>query len=456
MKNLVVVHLESVSNELMTRFEKSLTFIRDIQNKSKSYSSFVSVATSTMMVKASFFTGSDDFFDKYTDFNFKDYLKNKQNNHLFELLKNKGLVTSHFVYPDCWIVDKERTNRWGIWNESAGDIEYFSSRESYYESLKKSCSAEAPWAIYLHPLLSHLAYSDEQKSKAENSWEYLAFGFDFLDKMVENLYHHLEKTGQLEETIWVFYGDHGDALFTKSFNGGMCHGSEPYLPMVSCPLFIYNSAYGIAETCDDLITTSDCKSIILNELGIDTLLPRQRDVVFSQNQFINQFPGVMLNKAFMAYNGKYLLMVSYLGLEMYDCRVDPENNNNLLSFFKMTPDGTLGKNQNLFDNAHPHFKRIYGKKYIAELSSNFIVLKGQLKEWICCKENSVADVLVAAFPDRNFSKIRKRKYYWRYSATCLESWVRDWKGNALLRLGFILGRISNFLSIKMKQFCRRC
>jgi hypothetical protein len=185
----------------------------------------------------------------------------------------------------------------------------------------------------------------------------------------------------------------------------------------------------MSEVCSDLVSSADCKAIILAEMGLAAQYPEKHGVVFSQNHFIHQSLSVSLNKAFAVYDGRYLLMVSRLGLEMYDCRVDRGNYNNLLSFFRIAHNGMLeASNRRRFRAAHPHFKQLYSDDYRSEITEVFHSLRFRLMHWLRDKEASVGIQLKHPFDYRVFVKLRSRTYYWHYPAPCgvcvRELWMR--------------------------------
>lgn len=411
--NLVVVHLESLSNVLFDEYASSLPKIAAMRERGWNCSNFISTATSTAMVKASFFFGEDCPQDHFRNFDDPNCIDRSNHSHLFGILRNQGYQTTRLVYPECWTVDQERVITWGIWTQDDGMAKYIPDRDQYFADMISACPQELDWAVYLHPLIAHVAYTDEIKGKATTPAEYIDLGYRFMDEMVSRLHDHLDQTGQLERTLWVFFGDHGDAFYTRSFNSGMCHGSEPYLPMVQCPYFIVGPNIPVEKT-SKLFTAADCKKTILHLLDIEEGFPVGRAIAFSQNQFMNQSPGRVLNKAFMAYDGQYLLIVSSLGLEMYDCRFDRENHNNILSFFSLRQSKELKFKKAILNTAHPHFKKLFTEIYRKEISDHFISLRRSLIEWISMKEARLGKDLREPFPRRYFRRIRRRSYYWRY------------------------------------------
>lgn len=409
-KNLVVVHLESLSVVLFQKYISSLPFINSIYYQSVRYNNFISSATSTMMAMSSFFYGKDDAMDHFEGYHSKKEIKN-QNQHLFYELKSNGYTCSRFVFPKWGDVDEKRVKDWGVWTPEIGLTSDYSSDSDFVESIRNAMNDSNPWALYIHPLISHVVFKSPEKNKAKNAEELYANGFRIFDSIIEQLYTHIEQIGKSENTLWLFYGDHGDCFLSHSFNGGFFHGTEPYAPMVHCPMFFCGNR---KDVNNELVSTIDCKQIIKNQLGLSSKNAETHGVVFSQNFFMNQPFRTILNKAFVAFNGRYILMVSYLGLELYDCIFDPHNQNNLLSLFSINNKGELKKKPLIFEKATSHFKCLYNDSYIGEIVENFGMLHPQLYKWIEGKETNLGKMLKVKFPRGAFYKIRKRKFYWIY------------------------------------------
>jgi len=412
-KNLIVFHLESLSNEILEEFKDVLGFIRNIHERSERYNNYISSATSTVMVTSTFFSGSSNCLDHLNSFSPESNVCPE--NHLVDIACEAGYSCTRLTYPSIPPKDKERLAKWGVWTEKHGDCLYYEDEQAFLSSIKDYCNRDSPWLLNIFPDISNIAYCDfNTEEKITDIKGRLSHGYATLDRIVRDVYCYLETTKLLENTLLVFYGDHGDDLFTHSFNSGMCHGTDPYYEMVHCPFFLFDVSAN-KENIDryELITTEDCKNIIFSKLGMVTTT-YQHDYVFSQNLFANQAQSLVMCKSFMVFDGEYILLVSRFGLEMYDCRIDASNHNNLLSFFTLTNDGTLNINNVLFSRAYPHFNKCYTELYLQEIQNRFRKLQPALIDWVDNKYSLIVNKK-NCFNKKYFFKIRKRIYYWKYS-----------------------------------------
>lgn len=406
MDNIIIIQLESISESIFSQFKNSMPFLYDIRKKSINFSNFIVSATSTHMSQASFFYGTDTELDHISDFySITDKIKNPKN-HLFYKLDELGYKTFGIGLTKPSEHENNIFHSRKIWiEEISGKFNYYSSLKYCLNGFDKISQNTTPFAVIVHPLISHLAYSDTKKNMTVSAFDRLSYGFKIVDDLCRGIFNLAEKNGIIENTKFIFWGDHGDDFLTKSFNNGMCHSIEPFNNIIHTPLFIYNKKISSKEN-DKLVGLCDCKNIILEKkFNIN-------NVVFSQNLFFNQKPSLILNKSFAAVNTKYMLIVSGLGLEMYDRRLDPECNNNLLSFYKLLDSSIVFKTR--FNITHRHFKMLLNKDNIDEIKFYFSFLRMNLIKHLKVKKQLVGNKMKYKFSLANFSKIRKRQYYWRY------------------------------------------
>ena len=88
MKNLLVLHLESITRQRLDAFASSFPNTRRLMGQARAYDRFFSSATSTLMVVSYLFHGNDFEFDAATAF---EGMRPAANNpHLFSLLQERG------------------------------------------------------------------------------------------------------------------------------------------------------------------------------------------------------------------------------------------------------------------------------------------------------------------------------------------------------------------------------
>jgi len=409
-KNLIVVHLESFSNSLYHKYAENIPYLQGLLENSECYEQFVSSATSTMMVMASLLYGTDAAMDRFDGYGFSGCIENQKKPHLFEYLKTEGYRCGRFVYPDWGTVDEKRIDSWGLWDRNIGQSSGTDDIGVFLSDAERFIGGDAPFAMYVHPLISHAVFLDAEKKEAKDPFAYYSAGFHAFDSIVKRLHASIEECGKGLDTLWLFVGDHGDSFVDQSFNGGFFHGTEPYFPMINCPMFFVGAGVKPCQNTN-VISTDDCYTLVLDKLNLSKRSLPLREYAFSQNFFANQEYRSILNKSYSVYDGRFLLMVSYLGLELYDCKFDAENRNNLLSFFSLKREG-LTKKKLLFSKAHRHFTSAFTAKYFDIVIERFFCLKRVLEKHVRDKEADACAKKYAKVPTASFAKIRKRKFYW--------------------------------------------
>ncbi|MBT3279315.1 MAG: sulfatase-like hydrolase/transferase [Phycisphaerales bacterium] len=416
--NLVLFHLESLSTLLFDQFGESLPCIRALSEQSLWFTNAYAAATSTHMSQASVLYGSDHQLDHIRTYDQTNVRVMDPDKHLFTKLESEGYSVLGIGYPDVYKKDDDLFHDRKIWNEErCGRLSY----ENQYETFEKKTEAflrdaaqrDQNFALYVHPLISHLSYKDESKLQTALSHDRMKYGYVTMDTMFAFVMATLESLGLDDSTAIVLFGDHGDDFYFRGFNNGMCHAVEPYANQVKVPLFIKAPAQPPGAT-DVLTSTNDIYNLTLSLLDSDReiTLPRN-EFVFSQNLFFNQTPSAILNKSFMASDGTHSLIVSALGMELYDCRIDPYNLNNLLSFVTLTAEGLVLKGK--FKTAHVHFQNFFTERDVAELNTTFQALRDALRAHLMGKKQRVLEIVPCTISiDSYFKTIRPRTYYWRY------------------------------------------
>ncbi|MBT3279312.1 MAG: sulfatase-like hydrolase/transferase [Phycisphaerales bacterium] len=408
-KNIIVIHLESLSSELWDMYAEDLQAIKAIKDQSRSYTNFISSATSTHMCQTAFLTGRDDALDHINIFGSGQAANVSREDSLWGILEQQGYRTGGLIFPIVDPGEHETFVKLGISPFSQERYD-FEDLDEFVEEVGEFCSGETPWALYIHPLVAHICYTNETNPEELDFHEYTRRGYADMDKLVQQLRDLLEN--QKDDTVWLFYGDHGDSIHTHGWNYGLAHTGDPHFPLIHCPLFL--TGPGIEpEVKDDLLATTDCREMVFQELGISTESPKSHKAVFSQNLFADQQPNHLLNKSFAAYDGTYILMVSALGLEMYDCRLDHGNHNNLLSFFKLQKDGSIEHSlADLPYNKHP--PKIHSPKTNEDIQTHFYALRKELSDHLDRKYDRLGESVKYRLPPKAFRKIRTRKFYWLY------------------------------------------
>jgi hypothetical protein len=341
-KNLLIVHLESISWQTLNAFPESFPNLSRIMPDTRRFRSYFSSATSTQMAMTALLHANSFEIDAAPGL-----ARPAANNpSLFSILDAAG-YRSEFLVVSAFRVG-------AMMPLLAGSLPPAWSTGDYAELLAKfeTSIARKPFAIYLWNLVTHIGHAIALESYADSIDDMVGGACAVADRIVGELFGVLERHGVLDETLVVLYGDHGDDYWTHGFKRGVMHGAEPYSHVTHAPLFIRDPAWPAADD-HRMASTIDLAPTCLDLLGIPASLPfgdsglslvsgAERAVCFSQNFTANQpdAPERDVRKAFSVYDNSYALMVSSRGLELFNRRLDPTNHCNLLHLFEFV-DGEL-------------------------------------------------------------------------------------------------------------------
>lgn len=390
MKNLLILHLESITRQRLDEFGSSFPNTRRLMLDSLVFDNFFSSATSTLMVVTSLFYGNDFEFD--TAIEFEGMRPAANNRNLFSVLKSHG-YNADLICLNAFHATTE--TRFSAWPEDLPPVWGTNDFPTLFDRFDKLTDSP-PFAIYVWDLVTHIEHSRALAPFSSGLTDQIRRACSVADDAVGEMLSILERKGLLDNTTVIVYGDHGDDYWTHGFKGGMVHATEPYTQITRTPLAIVDPAL-TPGTNPKLASTIDIAPTCLALLGIDepssfphtgtNLLTKAPDVVFSQNFTANQPDNQMLGivKAFSATDDVYNLLVSSRGLEMYAYRLDPGNHCNLLQFFSLMPDGTLSLTKR--PRAAGHFRAALQDNPVAisSISAHFGQLRGALSEHVAAK-----------------------------------------------------------------------
>lgn len=344
MKNLLLIHLESL-NYINYRLNRNMfPTLYKLESSGIFFDRYYSTATSTLMVVADLLYGG---MAQYEQCKSLDYIPEEYpyESSLFDDLKAEGYYTALFVHPDGGDrISAEKRHIAGFHNEMILKRDY----HEFIEVLEEGMACE-PFALMACNYISNLTFNKhEDRSKydwAMDSWE---IGYRGFDNFVKDLMDLLEKKNLRDSTMVVLYGDHGDDYWTHGFHQGLSHAIEPNELLIHMPLIILDSSVKGVKTSEKLVASTDLRKIIykviVEGIALENVLPENTTIV-SRNEYAAQPLRLeSFNKAYSITDGRYLLMVSSVGLEMYDVWMDSSCHNNLLRYFILT-------NNLLFDNS---------------------------------------------------------------------------------------------------------
>jgi hypothetical protein len=395
MRNLAILHLESVSWRQVAAFPSAFPNLHRFFSEARVYDWCISSATSTQMVVTHLFFSNDYVNDQSPDFAAKNPLTN--NPDLFSILRRHGYRTDIICLN---VIEPGKVHLVGyvgmlpsVW--VTGELPKLVQR---FDALTN----DAPFAIHVWNLNSHIEQSLPFASAADGLTDQITRAYAMADGALGELLSVLERKGMLESTTFVVYGDHGDDQWTHGFKGGMIHGTEPYTQIVHVPLAIRDP--GLPWGRDDgIASTVDIVPTCLQLLGAEATLPFRdsgqsllagaREFAFSQNFFAaqpdNQHAGI--RKAFSVTDRVHTLLVSSRGLEFFAHRLDPGNHCNLLNFFGIDDDGGLAFRGP--GAGHEHFRAALkdNPRALARMSSEFRRLRAVLRAKVASKRAFLAE-----------------------------------------------------------------
>jgi len=385
MKNIVIIHLESISNTLLSSYLHLAPTLENLKSKSVSFENFFSGSTSTVMTICELLHGSSSEMNQIDKYN---NITVKSNKNLFKILSDNGYSIHGLGYPD-WRDENHPIKE--MWPDEQSEFKRFGSEQDLVDCFNQATDNK-PFAIYFWNLITHLEYSDEYIETSDSYTQLIEKSIEQADKTLAKLLELLETKGLMEETVILAYGDHGDDYWVHDYQAGMTHLIEPYTNLVWCPLYIYDSGL-TPEKNFNLAGIRDIKETCLYLLGLKSdkpgdldginLFTEKNNVVFSQNLLTKQaFNSYLpINKAYSVVNDDYNLIASNNGLEMYAYRLDPYNKFNILNMFKLNEDGSLEfQNAGLYEFSPYKHLFIKTEKYIDEIKGNFYSLRDLLIE----------------------------------------------------------------------------
>lgn len=441
-KNLVFIHLESISNLILWQYRVEMRTVWDLMKQSRYFTRFYTASTSTEMSTSDIHFGTSAFFDHLARFGKADphpysdtyayiftYLRHDFNYKYASGMCNYFGRPSEKNIPDYYyqIVDQNQEKVIGGCRKILADYK----------------AKNYPFFFQLNNNVTHMAFDDDVKQNAQTFGDRFRIAYQQLDAFIKRALDMLAELDLIKDSIIVLYGDHGDEFWSHGLNRGYCHSTTPYAPLVSTPLLIYDNGEN-AGFDDRLMSATDVRETI-----IDTLFPgfvpqandtvnrpfdavpfsgrnineKSRELAFSQNLFALQLEYADLEKAlkkgYSVTDGVYRLVASSGGrkpkdggLEFYHDRLDPANSRNLLDFF------LLGGSGNILSfrpppeaETSPDFLLAFNPDAIRNMIAAYGRLKKELYEYVRAKEAAALKFSgpeCHIMPESTFRHARKR------------------------------------------------
>lgn len=380
MKNIVMIHLESLHNAFLYQDSELFPNIMRLKEKSLFFSNHYSTATSTIMTISDLIYGSCRSSEKSQ--NLEHFVIDHQYTPWNIQFSKKVLI-----YPVLdWKFDFINIGK--IMQKNVRIVQKKKYRD-FQENIADTIREMENECIYIYDWSS--LYMRHNCERNYRSWiEYYANQYQQIDVTVGFVLEQIEKYNKLDDTLIVVFGDHGDDMYSYGKNKGFTHAIAPYPNVIRTPLMLYHNKIK-KQINRDLVCTLDIGLIIKNIFSGES--PKfNRKYVFSRNLFPLQKEGV-LKKSYSVTDGNYLLLVSSQGLELYICRFMSQSIFNLLNWCVLKRDGSLAlqKNKSMHfqrmiqeqsEDMEEHFYRL--RKYLYREIREIVgrgLLKDNVKRW---------------------------------------------------------------------------
>ena len=388
MKNLVVLHLESVSNLIYEMNPELFPNTREFSKSCRRYSAYYSTATSTAMVLNDILYG--DFYRIENTQYFGDFIQTHRNAESFvDVLAAEGYQTLGVHYPAALGNEINPGHMYAKGRDLVNYSDYDQAISDVKAVMDGAVAKRGNFLIYFCNELSHLCYSDERTFHIKNPTRRWQYGYQKIDETVGTIVSYLREKDLLKNTVVLLYGDHGDDFYGHDYNGGYAHSIEPYANLVHTPLMIYDESVGAGET-EDVICSLDIKQLVYNLTGFDRqenpfIYDRyrsSREYVFSRNLFAGQTPKKIdgfisgVRKSYGITMPEYTLILTEEGWRMYLNRMDRTCSNNVLDFFRLTKKGLRHICE--MDFLYVHYKSYMGHGTVGEIRRAF----SKMSKWM--------------------------------------------------------------------------
>lgn len=377
MKNLVIFHMESLSNSIFRMNPEFFPNINKWASQMETYTNYYSSATSTLMVIADLFYGDMNLFEesKYLEDVF--YMK-PQKSSLFDELYKRGYSTYSLYYGLSKGENEDRRKMQKI-IAAEGKSWYGDNQDELEIEFGKIIDEDEPFAIFIEDGASHISYKGKRVAKEKDYGNRLyQERYKAIDKTVGLIFDLLVVNKEIDNTVVLLYGDHGEEYWFHGLYEGYTHAIEPFTSVMNCPLFVFDSSHSKGANTR-LIGTEDLANLIKTKLGIEKEI-NEKKYVFSRNLFANQIKRTFIfNKAYAVTDGEYTLIMTKKGLAMFLNKIDPYNQKNILDFFDYK-NGRIVYRKEFDLMISSHYKNFMNQGQKQEIIDEFQILRQALKE----------------------------------------------------------------------------
>lgn len=385
MKNLIIFHMESVSDIIFKMNEDCFPNINRLRRYFEYYPNYYSTATSTSMVLTDLFFGDMSLFEE-SGYLEDIYTVKVSRKSVFEYLNDNGYCTHAFYYGVC---KEERDRKLNNVINKNGTMWSGDKENDFLSCLDNYVHSGKAFAVFIEENVSHVTYSGHRINRKDKSAiNYYKEKYRALDKSIGQVFECIKRNELWNQTIVILYGDHGDEYWFHGFHEGYTHAIEPFTSLTHCPLFIFDGE-NEATINNQLVATIDIFNIVLSRLGIRNI-KLDRKYVISRNLFVNQKrKEEIFVKGYSITDGNFTLLLTKRGMSMYENSIDSYNLNNVLDFFDLKSNDKLKYNRQFEKMISSHYKEVMIKEERDEIEKQFYLLRGNLLQYI--KENSLLE-----------------------------------------------------------------
>ncbi|MDR1519030.1 MAG: sulfatase-like hydrolase/transferase, partial [Planctomycetota bacterium] len=423
-KNVILLHLESISRANLWQFRNELGTVWRLMSQSLQFNRFFSSATSTTMAVTDLYYGDSSGSDLCPLYQISRVMPPNS-----EKFAHLGVIVQSRDYD--WYTfhaDPYRKKESAIQNRHVfiNDFDVPSLCEKALRQMAEAKRDGRRFFAYFWDDSPHLAFPSPVKDRAGGVAGRLRTAYALADASLNRLLAGLAELGLWDDTIIVGFGDHGDEPWSHGLNRGYCHSLAPYASLTWAPMFIFDPGRFQPGIDSRLASMVDLKPTLLGLLfpddppaapatlfaGLD-LFRSQREFAFSQNMFALQReysdPEQGMVKGYAVTDGAYRLVVSsggrdpdHGGMEFYCDQADPANSLNLLKFFKLDRHGEISRFHPPPDAVAKYFPCVFGSSQVESLRASFRKLKSALREFVKDKEAAAMaeyDAVTASAPE---------------------------------------------------------
>lgn len=384
MRNILFIHLESLSNYIYRLHPELFPNLREYEAKSLSFSKYFSTATSTLMVVADILYGQLQQYEGCKSLvDVLDDYPSRQS--WLDEMKAKG-YNAQALICHCGDDQIEAEKRHMVGFDVQMTIRQ--NHKEHLDDIRQVIENDTPFALIVCNHTANIAYQKLiPDAWADSGLDRWSKGYQFMDNYVKDIVDMVEQNGKLKDTTIIFYGDHGDEIFSHGLHMGLTHAFEPFADIIHTPMWICDSRLDEVKMIDNLVDATDLRDLANALLAYpepnlkwDKLNIKKREYTVARGAYAAQpVREDSFNKGYSITDGNFIMIVTSKGLELYDIRMDEGCHNNLLRFFRYD-NGILSLDTELNQTLKYHYRALFNMNTIRQIRQNFYYYRNLLRE----------------------------------------------------------------------------